>query len=73
MGVGRNLAYRKTHFENSSGFENYKSLACSGDDDLFVNENANSENVSIAILPESHTQSEPVLNFKSYFFRKEDI
>ncbi|NOG57986.1 MAG: glycosyltransferase [Bacteroidetes bacterium] len=69
MGVGRNLAYRKTLFENSSGFENYKALR-SGDDDLFVNENANSENVSIAILPESHTQSEPVLNFKSYFFQK---
>ncbi|MBR9920430.1 MAG: glycosyltransferase [Bacteroidetes bacterium] len=36
MGVGRNLAYRKSMFEAEGGFESHADLA-SGDDDLFVN------------------------------------
>ena len=39
MGVGRNMAYRKSLFFERKGFASHLNLA-SGDDDLFVNENA---------------------------------
>jgi hypothetical protein len=35
MGVGRNLAYRKSTFLNNKGFGDYMNVT-GGDDDLFV-------------------------------------
>src|ERR1043166_9402215 len=43
MGVGRNLAYTKDLFFRNKGFASHQHIL-SGDDDLFVNENANKNN-----------------------------
>jgi biofilm PGA synthesis N-glycosyltransferase PgaC len=58
MGVGRNLAYRKSLFFEKKGFASHFHLL-SGDDDLFVNENADKSNTEIEISKESHTRSVP--------------
>jgi poly-beta-1,6-N-acetyl-D-glucosamine synthase len=58
MGVGRNLAYRKSLFFKNKGFASHYSLL-SGDDDLFVNETGNKTNTAVEIQPESFTRSEP--------------
>ena len=43
MGVGRNLAYRRSVFFNNKGFGAHNHII-SGDDDLFVNSNATKSN-----------------------------
>lgn len=58
MGVGRNLAYRKELFFQNKGFSSHYHIA-SGDDDLFVNQNAVKSNTSIAFGEEGHTISLP--------------
>lgn len=50
MGVGRNLAYRKSLFQNVGGFKTHLDLA-SGDDDLFISDAANEHNTQICIDP----------------------
>jgi hypothetical protein len=62
MGVGRNLAYKKTSF-NVNGFINHIQIR-SGDDDLFVNEAATAKNTAIAYAPESFTYSKPKTKYK---------
>ena len=42
MGVGRNLAYHRDEFFKSNGFIKHMKIR-SGDDDLFINEVANSK------------------------------
>ncbi len=69
MGVGRNLAYKKTIFFKNKGFAKHNHVL-SGDDDLFVNENANSENCTIEITPEAFTSSEPKRSFSEWFTQK---
>jgi len=56
MGVGRNLAYKKSVFFNNKGFANHLHVA-SGDDDLFIREVAKNNKVSIEISQDSHTTS----------------
>lgn len=69
MGVGRNLAYRKETFFNSSGFMNHMNIR-SGDDDLFVNQVATSKNTAICFTKNSITQSLPEPTFKAWFNQK---
>ncbi|MFK7775582.1 MAG: glycosyltransferase [Saprospiraceae bacterium] len=69
MGVGRNLAYQKELFTESSGFEKHQHIA-SGDDDLFINEVANGENVSIVLEKESFVYSEPKTTWRDYYRQK---
>lgn len=69
MGVGRNLAYKKSLFFKANGFHNHMKIK-SGDDDLFVNQNSNSWNTTININPESFTLSIPKDSFKSWFRQK---
>ncbi|WP_338419699.1 glycosyltransferase [Winogradskyella wandonensis] len=69
MGVGRNLAYRKAQFFTSNGFINHMSTR-SGDDDLFINENATKGNTALCYSPESFTVSEPKKTFKSWWIQK---
>ena len=69
MGVGRNLAYRKTVFFNNKGFASHSNLY-SGDDDLFVNETATSQNVAMEMHPESFTWSDAEKTFKSWVIQK---
>jgi cellulose synthase/poly-beta-1,6-N-acetylglucosamine synthase-like glycosyltransferase len=57
MGVGRNLAYRKSLFFNNNGFATHTGLS-SGDDDLFVNETAHADNTAIEMHPDSFTWSD---------------
>ncbi len=69
MGVGRNLAYTRSLFAQNKGFEKHYDLL-SGDDDLFVNENATSRNTSICIHPNAHTVSVPNTTWKDYIHQK---
>lgn len=52
MGIGRNLAYTKTLFFANKGFAAHMHVI-SGDDDLFVNQNATSTNATIEIHPDT--------------------
>ena len=69
MGVGRNMAYTKSLFFRSKGFAAHMHIP-SGDDDLFVNQNANSHNTRIEIHPETHVWSEPKKTFSQYLNQK---
>jgi cellulose synthase/poly-beta-1,6-N-acetylglucosamine synthase-like glycosyltransferase len=69
MGVGRNLAYRKSLFFRTKGFARHYHLL-SGDDDLFVNENATARNTKIEVDPGSFTYSEPKKTFNDWFVQK---
>ncbi|MFC2152885.1 glycosyltransferase [Bacteroidota bacterium] len=69
MGVGRNLAYRKTLFFNNKGFARHNHII-SGDDDLFINQVARKRNTKIEISKESITRSEAESNFIGWFKQK---
>ena len=69
MGVGRNLAYRKSVFFKNKGFASHFNLD-SGDDDLFVNEVSDKNNTRIEISIESHTKSLPKTTFKQWIWQK---
>jgi glycosyltransferase involved in cell wall biosynthesis len=69
MGVGRNLAYRKSLFYKNNGFISHYRIP-SGDDDLFVNKAANSRNTRIEISQGSHTLSEAKTKFSAWVRQK---
>lgn len=70
MGVGRNMAYRKSFFEKSKGFSKHLDIQ-SGDDDLFVNDFAKGKNTAVCVSPESVTTSEEKKNFPAFLAQKE--
>ena len=69
MGVGRNLAYVKSLFFENKGFARHYHLL-SGDDDLFVNENATAENTAVEFGREAHTLSLPETTFRGWIKQK---
>ena len=69
MGVGRNMAYKKSLFFKNKGFAAHMHIP-SGDDDLFVNANASKVNTLIRIHPDTHVWSEPNLSFGAYLRQK---
>ncbi len=69
MGVGRNLAYRKSLFYAHNGFAAHAHIA-SGDDDLFVNQAATRKNVAVAYAKDAHTRSVPKKTFKEWIWQK---
>lgn len=69
MGVGRNLAYKKSLFFRNKGFASHLKLN-SGDDDLFVNEAATKCNTAIEFSHDSHTRSEPEIKFAAWAKQK---
>lgn len=69
MGVGRNLAYKKSLFFKMKGFASHYHVE-SGDDDLFVNEAATKQNSKIEININSHTISEVKKTLKGWFAQK---
>lgn len=69
MGVGRNLAYKKSLFDSADGFEAHKEVR-SGDDDLFINEVATSKNTKICDHPDAFTISEPKSELWSWIRQK---
>ena len=62
MGVGRNLAYRKSLFMKNKGFASHAHIV-SGDDDLFINEVAKAGSIAVEFSAESHTRSIPKTDF----------
>lgn len=69
MGVGRNLAYRKSFFLEKKGFVNMLSIV-GGDDDLFVNRNATARNAAVAVSPKAKMVSIPKNSWKAFFKQK---
>lgn len=69
MGVGRNMAYNKSLFFRGKGFAAHMHIP-SGDDDLFVNQNATPKNTVIEIHPDAQVWSEPKTTWSSYFTQK---
>lgn len=69
MGVGRNLAYKKSLFTKNKGFASHSHIN-SGDDDLFINEVANTQNTGIELSQEAHTRSVPKKTFQDWVFQK---
>ncbi len=69
MGVGRNLAYRKSYFLKHNGFSGFEKIM-GGDDDLFVNKHANNKNTKVVIGSEAMVYSYPKLKWASYYKQK---
>ena len=69
MGVGRNLAYRKSLFFKNKGFANHLHIP-SGDDDLFIKEVAKDSNVIIEMSNNSHTISKAKDSWSSWIGQK---
>lgn len=69
MGVGRNLAYRKSLFLDNKGFNHYMHVT-GGDDDLFVNQHATPKNTGVFIGANCITYSLPKESWKAYFAQK---
>ncbi len=70
MGVGRNLAYRKSLFLNSKGFGRYKHVI-GGDDDLFVKEHAKNLNTAVVMSPETIILSKPKQTWGEFVIQKQ--
>ncbi len=65
MGVGRNLAYKKTVFLNNKGFSSINHIP-GGDDDLFISNVANKRNTAVVLDKDTFTLSEAKLTWKSW-------
>ncbi len=69
MGVGRNLAYRKSFFLEKKGFNNFLHVT-GGDDDLFVNLYARGGSTRLELAPESQMLSIPKGSWRSFLNQK---
>ncbi len=69
MGVGRNLAYRKSLFFESGGFTHLMNNRA-GDDDLFVNHVATPENTAVVLARDSFTWSPSKRTLKEWWQQK---
>lgn len=69
MGVGRNMAYRRSRFLEVKGFNNILSVT-GGDDDLFVNQHARGKNTRVCIGAETQILSVAKTSWQSFLFQK---
>lgn len=69
MGVGRNLAYTKTSFNQVNGFGDYQHIT-GGDDDLFVQQARQNRRVNLVFSPDSHAASIPKQTYQQWFMQK---
>ncbi|HCU20835.1 MAG TPA: hypothetical protein DF818_16450 [Bacteroidales bacterium] len=69
MGVGRNLAYRRSLFFANKGYGSHNQLV-SGDDDLIVNTNATPENTRVELSIAAHTRSVPSAGLEEFIKQK---
>ena len=69
MGVGRNLAYKKSLFFKHKGFATHYHIE-SGDDDLFINQAATPTNTCTEISSDSFTLSRVKKDWKGWFEQK---
>lgn len=65
MGIGRNLAYRKELFYEQKGFSAHLNLQ-RGDDDLFINQVATSENTRVETDANATVRMQPVFRAKDW-------
>jgi cellulose synthase/poly-beta-1,6-N-acetylglucosamine synthase-like glycosyltransferase len=70
MGVGRNLAYKKKLFYKVKGFASHYHIP-SGDDDLFINEAAGGQKVSVVLEKEAFTYTNAKDTFKGWWRQKQ--
>jgi cellulose synthase/poly-beta-1,6-N-acetylglucosamine synthase-like glycosyltransferase len=69
MGIGRNLAYRKSLFLDTKGFNNYLEVI-GGDDDLFVNQHGGYVQVGTVLHPDASVYSIPKSSRNDYLTQK---
>ncbi len=69
MGVGRNMAYKKSIYNKVDGFNNHTHIS-SGDDDLFIMEASTKQNTVICFTNKSFTISKPETSFKKWIHQK---
>lgn len=69
MGVGRNMAYRKSLFMYTKGFTHMLSLT-GGDDDLFVNKHATGRNTAVVLGKDALTLSIPKETVGEFYQQK---
>ncbi|MEO0900362.1 MAG: glycosyltransferase [Bacteroidota bacterium] len=69
MAVGRNLAYKKSVYQEHAGFEAFKE-SLSGDDDLFVNQYGRLHRLGVVTNTRSRTYSEAKRSFKEWVSQK---
>ncbi len=69
MGVGRNLAYKKSLFFDNKGFASHIHIP-SGDDDLFIQEIAPKNSVTIEIYESAHTTSKVIGSWSDWIYQK---
>ena len=69
MGVGRNLAYRRSQFLESKGFNNILNII-GGDDDLYVNQYARKSNTRVCTEVDGIVNSAPKKTWKDFFRQK---
>lgn len=69
MGVGRNIAYKKSLFFNNKGFAKHIHIP-SGDDDLFIQEIAPNNSVAIEVNEQAHTISEVIEKWGEWIYQK---
>jgi len=69
MGVGRNLIYKKKLFEKANGFVSHQDVL-SGDDDLFINQVAQKDNVAITLDPDTFVYTDGATDWSSYLRQK---
>jgi len=69
MGVGRNMSYLKQLFFAGSGFSKHYNLL-SGDDDLFINDNASKHNTTVVISKDSIIRSVPKTTWSDWAKQK---
>ncbi len=69
MGVGRNLAYKKSLFLNNKGYNSHIGTM-GGDDDLFVNKHANNRNTAVQLGADNLVCSIPKSTWSDFFTQK---
>jgi hypothetical protein len=69
MGVGRNLAYRRSLFFKNKGFGSHNHIV-SGDDDLLVNSLGTGKNTKVEFRSASHTRSVPCRTLNEWITQK---
>jgi biofilm PGA synthesis N-glycosyltransferase PgaC len=69
MGLGRNMAYRKSFYIDNGGFEAFK-FSLSGDDDLMVNAYASADKTGVMLEKGSRVFSEPKKIFGAWIRQK---
>lgn len=69
MGVGRNIAYRKSFFLENNGFGKYQDVV-GGDDDLLVNQYAKRKNTKFVLSSNSIVYSNPKTKLSDFILQK---